>query len=54
MINMLGQMVLENKYTEAVAKTPLNIDISDLPTGIYIYHITTESGKVVEGKVVKM
>ena len=54
LINMLGQTVLDNNYTDAVAKAPLNIDISDLPTGLYIYHITTESGKVVEGKVVKM
>ena len=51
LINMLGQTVID--YDGAGADT-LNIDISDLPVGIYVYRITTEDNKTVEGKVVKM
>jgi hypothetical protein len=51
LINMLGQRVLDYDGTGV---SPLNIDISDLPAGIYIYQITVGNGRVVEGKVVKI
>ncbi len=53
LVNMLGQTVF-NYNTVAGDKEPFNIDITTLPTGIYLYRITSENGQVVEGKVLKM
>ena len=51
---MLGQIVLDNDEVNAGTKAPMTIDISSVPSGIYIYRITTENEEVIEGKVVKM
>lgn len=54
LINMLGQTVLDYYCTDTDTKNPLNIDISDLPAGIYVYRISTANDSVIEGKVLKM
>ena len=54
LIDMLGQNTLTYNCTGADAKNNLNIDISNVPAGIYVYRITTEDGMVSEGRVVKM
>jgi hypothetical protein len=53
LLNMLGQTVFNYNYI-AGDKTPLNIDFSTVPAGVYIYRVTDENAQVVEGKVVKM
>ena len=53
LINMLGQTVFNYNCAECVNPS-LNIDISNMPTGVYIYRITSQNGKVSEGKVVKL
>ena len=52
LINTLGQTMLN--YNCTGTKAPLNIDISTLPVGVYIYRVTTDNGQVVEGRVVRM
>jgi hypothetical protein len=54
LINMMGQTVFTYNCGVANENTPLNIDISNVPAGVYIYQITTENEGVVEGKMVKM
>ena len=51
LIDMLGQTVLDYDYN---GTDPLNIDINNLPAGVYLYRITTQDNRTVEGKVVKM
>jgi hypothetical protein len=54
LLNMLGQTLFDYNCTDLATKTPLYIDISNVPAGIYIYRITTTNDRVIEGKVVKM
>ena len=46
--NLMGEIILSDKY-----KSSATIDISNLPTGTYIYKITGENGFYEEGKLVK-
>jgi len=53
LLNMLGQTVFNYHCADGI-NVSLNIDISNVPAGFYIYRITTENGKISEGRVVKM
>ncbi|MDZ4838629.1 MAG: T9SS type A sorting domain-containing protein [Bacteroidota bacterium] len=50
--NMLGQPISSRSISVAKG-TPLNIDITTLPIGNYILTITSQTGEVYNGKIVK-